>query len=574
MAVMWPKILPPDVVNNTLRSTECKVFKQLESTLNNAFVVFYSRPWLGLKPDGEEIDGECDFIVAHAKLGFLTLEVKGGAIAYDPRSDQWTSRDRWQVTHNIKNPVQQAKSAKHQFLKKLKDYAPNLKTRRIWARYGVIFPHSLAPKGYLGADIPQGILCGLEEFENGFRDWIIKRFGDVPEDKALGADGLKALEGILAKPFQLHTPLGTLLSHDDNALQMLTQQQFHILRGIEEIPRVAISGGAGTGKTVLAVEEARRCAESGARTLFICYNRGLANDIGHRLRDIPRITVSTFHQLCTELGRRAQVPWPSEKEHASDKELFGEIYPERLMQAFERLPKRTYDAIIVDEGQDFWPLWWTALEAGLDPNGRQIMRVFYDSNQQVYSKADHIPKDVNSVPFRLDQNLRNTRRIHELVRQYYIGYEIEAVGPEGTAVEWIKADNQQVLGRHISKYITRLKNAEQVPEGDIAVLGSTPKGIRELKDNHLGAFDTASCDDAIDPSESRPNQHNKIIVDTVRRFKGLERPVVIIAATPDIVEDTYYHDHIDLLYVALSRARTHLAIVGEDRVLSRLQRGT
>lgn len=117
MAVMWPRTLPPDVTGNMLRSTECEVFRRLEAVLDDSFVAFYSRPWLGLKPDGEEIDGECDFVVAHAELGMLTLEVKGGAVAYDPRTDQWTSRDRWKVTHSIKNPVRQARSAKHELLK-------------------------------------------------------------------------------------------------------------------------------------------------------------------------------------------------------------------------------------------------------------------------------------------------------------------------------------------------------------------------------------------------------------------------------------------------------------------------
>ena len=49
----------------TCRSTECEVFRRLETVLDDSFVVFYSQPWLGLKPDGEEIDGECDFIVVH-----------------------------------------------------------------------------------------------------------------------------------------------------------------------------------------------------------------------------------------------------------------------------------------------------------------------------------------------------------------------------------------------------------------------------------------------------------------------------------------------------------------------------
>ena len=226
---------------------------------------FYSRPWLGLKPDGEEIDGECDFIVAHRELGMLTLEVKGGAVAYDPRTDRWTSRDRWRVTHNIKNPVQQARTAKHELLRKL-NVSADWRRRRIRARHGVVLPHSSAPPGDLGADMPKRIFCFSEKFEEGFQQWILKRFGDVPSNKGrtrkLGQDGLQALQKILARPFQLRTPLGMLLSQDDAALRVLTQQQFHILRAIEAVPRAAISGAAGTGKTVLAMEEAKRCAET------------------------------------------------------------------------------------------------------------------------------------------------------------------------------------------------------------------------------------------------------------------------------------------------------------------------
>ena len=93
MAKMWPAKLPFHVMNDPRRSAECKVFRRMEDVLDDSFAVFYSRPFLGPKPDGEEIDGECDFIIAHEKRGMLTLEVKGGAICWDPHTDQWTSRD-------------------------------------------------------------------------------------------------------------------------------------------------------------------------------------------------------------------------------------------------------------------------------------------------------------------------------------------------------------------------------------------------------------------------------------------------------------------------------------------------
>ena len=557
MAVMWPRTLPPDVSRNTLRSTECKVFRRLEVVLDNSFVVFYSRPWLGLKADGEEIDGECDFIVGHAELGMLTLEVKGGAVAYDPRTDRWTSRDRWKVTHNIKNPVQQARSAKYELLRKLNASA-DWRRRRIRARHGIVLPHSSAPPGDLGADMPKRIFCFSETFEEGFQEWILKRFGDVPPKKGrtrkLGQDGLQALEKILARPFQLRTPLGTLLSQDDAALQVLTQQQFHILRALEAVPRAAISGGAGTGKTVLAMEEAKRCAERGARTLFICYNRGLAVDVRHRLKDGPPVAAMTFHELCAELAKRADL---SPAAGVSKRQLFEEIWPELLMQAYEQLGDESYDAIIVDEGQDFLPLWWTAVDAGLTPDESGLLRIFFDDNQRVYASANNLPEEVDLVPIRLTLNLRNTRRIHELVRQHYTGHEINAVGPEGVEIRWIKLNMPGELGRRISRCVARLHSRERVPPDNIAVLVASETAIgRIAPSNRLGGFRTARCDEQ---SEGR------IVVDSIRRFKGLERPVVVIAATPEIIIER------DLPYVSVSRARTLLVIAGIENVLNRMR---
>lgn len=557
MAIMWPRTLPPDVTGNMLRSTECEVFRRLESVLNDSFVVFYSRPWLGLKSDGEEIDGECDFVVAHAELGILTIEVKGGAVAYDPRTDQWTSRDRWKVTHNIKNPVHQAKRAKHELLKKL-NASPHWKTRRIRARHGVVLPHSSAPQSNLGADMPKHIFCFAESFEDSFQDWIMERFGEAPSDEGwtreMGADGLQALENILAKPFQLRTPLGVLLSRDDAALQALTQQQFHILRAIEEVPRAAISGGAGTGKTVLAMEEAKRCAESGARTLFICYNRGLATEVHLRLKEGPQVTIKTFHELCVEMANRSGISCPQD---IPDTRLFEEIWPEHLMQAFERLPNERYDAIIVDEGQDFLPLWWTAIESGLDPEGRGIFRIFYDNNQRVYSRVIKLPEDVDLIPIRLTLNLRNTRRIHELVCQHYTGHKIEAMGPEGVEVRWMKVKSDNDLKQCISECVARLKSLDHVSCEDVAILVATEKAIGNIAPHkRVGECHTARCDECVD---------GRIVVDSIRRFKGLERPVVVISATPDTVSDK------ELSYVAVSRARTHLVIAGTDKVLNRMR---
>jgi hypothetical protein len=349
MAIMWPRKLPPDVLRNKLRSTERETYNLLKSALDDTYTVFYSRPWLGLTATGEEIDGECDFVIAHPRLGLLAIEVKGGAISYDPANERWTSKDRWGLTHNIRNPVQQAVTSKHRILEKLKE-SRDWKPRRIRARHGIIFPHSKRPRRDLGANMPLRIFCFENEFESNLGGWVKQRFEDLSEgaskERPLDTDGVQALEKLLAFPFQLKTPLGNTLQQDDMELELLTQQQFHILSYIEAVPRAAISGAAGTGKTALAIEEAQRCAAAGKRALFTCFSPPLAREVARRVKSADNLVIADFRTLCSAIATEAGVALPV----GSSERIYEELYPEALMAAWDRLPSRRFEAVIVDEG--------------------------------------------------------------------------------------------------------------------------------------------------------------------------------------------------------------------------------
>jgi superfamily I DNA and RNA helicase len=366
-----------------------------------------------------------------------------------------------------------------------------------------------------------------------------------PAEMPLGQDGIRAIEKILAYPFQLHVPLGRTLSDDDKTIQLLTQQQFHILRSIESIQRVAVAGAAGTGKTVLAIEEARGCAGAGMRTLYTCYNRPLAGHVRARIRGIEGIDAFNFHELCVRFSGIAGIPVPHT---VPDDLLFNKVYPEILVQALDLHPELRYDAIIIDEGQDFEPLWWSALDLALSPAGPGILRVFFDSNQRVYSAAGGLPADVKLTPIRLTRNLRNTHRIHDIVQRYYNGYAIEAIGPEGIATEWIKADEIVAIRGQLSNRVSALIRQEKVLPEDITVL-IEHDGIKEMVagNKSIGKYAHISCD------KSRPGA---IIVDTIRRFKGLESLVVVLIVTPSLIRND------ELMYVATSRARAHLIMIG------------
>ena len=557
MARMIPTKIPADILANPQRSAECKTFRRLESDMNDQFVVFYSRLWHGMKPNGEEIDGECDFVVAHPDLGILTIEVKGGQISYDPLDEKWSTRDRYGYDHLLtKSPFYQAMTSKHQILKKL-NKSRLWRSRRIQAVHGVIFPDTENPGEDLGADMPEEIICYLDTFESHFSGWILSRFHDLNEYGSrlhpLGEDGMNALEDLLARPFQLHVPIGHILAEDDRELQVLTYRQFHILKLIEKIPRVSISGGAGTGKTVLAMEEAVRNAEEGHKVLLTCYNRPLAEEMKRRVGTSDNLFVLNFHEFCRKVITDACLEQPS----GSDEQLFRELYPSACIQALKMMPEYRFDTIIIDEGQDFLPLWLTALNTALTEKSGGKMRVYYDSNQRLYGNTEKNLGNFQLIPIPLSINIRNTKNIHETAQHYYNGDQIESYGPKGEEIEYISADFPNGVRRELQTLVSNLIKKERINPEDIVVLADTKNTISEIiPTGNLAGKQGVTCE--------RPAE-DKIIIDTIRRFKGLESQIVILIVTSDVVLNE------ELLYVAISRARTQIFMIGEKLSLERIK---
>ncbi len=551
MARMWPRELPDEILSNPLRSSEVRVYMALASSLDDSYVVFYSRPWLGLTWDGREIDGECDFVVAHPNRGMLAIEVKGGGIEYNPEEERWFSVDRYGCRHNIKNPVAQARTSKHELLRKLREDTA-WRGRYIRARHGVILPDCLPSSSDLGADMPRGIFCFADRFERDLPDWVQERLGgaSTTKEEPLGDNGIRVLERLLAKPFRLRTSLAPSLREDARVQDYLTTQQYHILSMLDSLPRAAIAGAAGTGKTILAVEKARRCADVGMATLFVCYNRPLATAVAELLTGVS-VRVETFHGLCAWMAREAGMDIPKGE---SSEQLFDDIYPSLLADSAELRHDIRFDAIIVDEGQDFMSHWWAAIDALLEPSPGSNLYVFFDSNQRVYGSVPSLPGDASLLPIRLTRNLRNTKAIHATASAFYEGFAIQAAGPQGTEPEWFVVEPARI-SKAVAEKVTELVRHEKVDPESIAVLVPN-RSVRDelIEDNCLGAY----------PVHEAGNRgtHSTLTVDTIRRFKGLESPVVVLVVPEALTEE--------LAYVAFSRARSHLIVIGADGPVSYL----
>lgn len=531
---MWPAKLPRQVREDPHRRAEVIVFDLLEQQLGSGWVVFYSRPWLGLSPYGEEKDGECDFVVMHPHHGYITLEVKGGGISHDPKTGKWISTDRHSLRHNIKNPLGQAVAAKHQLLDKVQKIT-GWHGRFIRIRHGVVFPDTVTPPGDLGADGPREIFCCRDELPR-IGEWIQQRLtgGNVSD---LGADGIRNFEELLAKPFLLRVPLGHYLDDDDQAIAALTPQQYYILDAVGHLQRVAAGGGAGTGKTIVAMEDATRLAGQGLRTAFICRSPQLAAHVRSRLAKAePRVAVFSLSEFCADACRQAGMMCPADIE----KQI------EAMLVAISATPSLRLDALIIDEAQDFRTHWWVALDELLADTQTSRLHAFFDTNQSVYGDLSGELASFRIVPIHLTRNLRNTKLIHEAASRFYRGIPVSADGPDGMDVDWQEASDSQVATKAVENARRLIVNERVTPE-DIVILCAS-----------------ASVRAAV---RNRADFPEGVDVEEIQDFKGLERRVVIIAASRELADQS------ELAYVALSRARAHTLVVGETPIISWLKGG-
>ncbi len=558
MARIIPQPLPASVRADPGKAAERKVYEAFSTQAPEEVIIFFSRSWLGRPtPGSPPVEGEADFVVAHPDHGILVIEVKGGRIRYDAMEDRWYSRDRYGREHHVANPFRQAVRTKHALIAKIKQL-PAWKGKWIDAGYGVIFPDVARPEGSLGTDSAHEMTAFTEDLrwldkwlETAFVYWSRK------DDNGgeFGPRGMGMIEDLLGASFTLKHPLAADIAEDERQILHLTEDQFNILDILSGRRRVGISGGAGTGKTMLAMEKARRLASEGFKTLLTCFNRPLADFLGKRAKEIDNLTVMNFHTLCYEMARKADCPVLMPEGEAQQGDYFEKDLPAALVNALECLAEERFDAIIVDEGQDFAEDWWTALQLALSDPDQGILYVFFDDNQRLYRRADALPHDLDVFP--LTKNLRNTRPIHHLASAYYAGGKLEGAGPEGREPELVEADSDHAVLKEVSRYLHKLVKEERVHPEDVAVLTGRSRDKSALgKKDVIGAFSTC-CGET--------PERGKVVFDSIRRFKGLERPVVILVELEEVL------DSAETLYVGITRANAHLVVVGNKTVLQRLE---
>ena len=312
MATMFPTPLPAAVTTDAGREAERRVYEALARLLDPEHAVFYSVAWLTRATGPAARDGEADFVIAHSDLGVLVLEVKGGQIGHDQMTGEWHSTDRHDHRHPIRDPFAQATSSHHALEAKLKEH-PVIRRFYIRIGHGVVFPDSANPHRPLTPNAEPAITVFAEDLDH--IDACVRRMfdywaGSMSRALAPAPGFVQAVTDLLAPRFELPRSLGATIKGDDRELLRLTEDQFRVLDMLSRQRRVAVSGGAGTGKTMLALEKARRLAAEGLEVLLTCYNRPLADYLRQAAGPCERLTIANYHTLCWDMAKAAGNPFP------------------------------------------------------------------------------------------------------------------------------------------------------------------------------------------------------------------------------------------------------------------------
>jgi hypothetical protein len=554
MARLIPKIAVQDISLKPERDVAHALVEQLPQDC----IVYHSYPWL--RADRNEKsgkttlkEGEADFVVVYPALGLLIIEVKGGTVEYDAECHLWYRCPPNGYRYEIKDPFHQANDNMHCLVKEVVRHSfPGEECLPCAFGYAVVFP-DCEYTGPMPPGAENSILLTTKDLpylDRRIPD-ILKNWCRTSKPRPLSKNELDGVVKALSPAFQLLPVLFRSIEEQEELLFRLTQEQMRVLDILQKHKRAAVEGVAGSGKTMLAKAQAQRFADQDLKTLLVCYNRVLAEWLKTSLPGEydGKITVSNFHRLCHEYCSNAGIKFITGSD--LNEEFWKDRAPELFMQAIEKTDVR-FDAIVVDEGQDFFPNWWIPLEM-VSSEEEVPFYLFYDPAQNLFV-GDNLAIPNLGTPVMLPTNCRNTSRIAKTCSRIK-GVDIQARddAPEGdeTIVRVAARPDQQV--KICEQIIGEWIHKGKLKPSQIAI--QSPRSREKSPLANIEKLNGLPLVESVD----KWNAGEGILFMTIRSFKGLEADAVIVIDV--LPTDTLPHFTSADLYVACSRAKHLLAVL-------------
>lgn len=489
---------------------------------------------------------EIDILVLWPGVGTIVMEVKGGVV--EVRDGEWF-QSRRQLK---KSPVEQARLAKHElntFLKGRLSYGIGKLTHVIALPYTRLDPKWAVP------DAPRHLVADSTDVPHlaGF----LRRAVEQEAHAAGQVLTLAQRDGVVKALRATHR---AVLNHQELAARIadrgneLTREQERVLSLLRFQHRAQLIGGAGSGKTHLALMKARELTRQGKRVALVCYSRGLARHFQLLVQTWPEaerpLFVGLFHDLPLTLDAE-----PYDPSMGPEASYYDEFLPRRLRELAQDLPQEhRFEGIVVDEAQDFADAWWDGLMPLLVGGPDGTLFAFADSHQEVFDRGGRAPIDLS--PFPLDENLRNSATIAACFAPLTPLVQRPRLDP-GVPIVWVPVTvGESVIGAADDAVESVLSDDAWQP-GQVALLTTGHRHPMQIETvetmGHEGYWDEffAASD---------------VFYGHVLGFKGLERDVVVLALDGSAEDERA----VQKLYVGLSRARAQLVVVGEPEVLRRI----
>lgn len=556
------RMLPATIREDTSSPAEHEMFAHIRDELPNDWTALHS---LGLTIHRTKPWAEIDFVLV-GPPGVICLEVKGGLVSR--RDGIWyTTPQRGHHAGRARklheSPFEQVGSASAQLFRFIQRACPS--AAKAITGYAVAAPD--VKWTVRGPDIDLALVYDQLDRAKPFADFmdrVIRRWnerlgGSPRKPTTLGHHAKQAVVDSIRGDFYLVPSLRGSAEAADRELVQLTDQQCQLFARLGANPRVVARGGAGTGKTLIAAEEARRLAKQGQSVLYICFSRNLARYLARALADVPAITVRTLHSLMNELvdtaGRGSELP------DVDESDLLAVFLPELALEVLlESADAGRFKALIIDEAQDLLrEPYLDVIDALIEGELKEgTWRCFIDASQNIVGgiapTALRRLQAVAPVEWPLTVNCRNTQPIAVQVALLSGAPMLEVLAPDGPAAELVWYTSPDDQRSAVSEELRRLRH-EGFAARQITVL-SRYRLERSVARDGLGMPLRDISRGGLGPPD------DQIAFSTVSSFKGLESEVVLLVD----VDDLSSTEGLTSVYVGASRARVALYVFISEQV--------